>query len=95
MNRLSVKNFFKDSTTIGIILIFILISFLAINYRMKSVELDYVFGEESKNKKVANLKLKRLKAERAKELSINNLNKLAKKLKMKEPSQKQIIVVPE
>tara|TARA_X000000950_G_scaffold259102_1_gene327208 strand:+ start:506 stop:793 length:288 start_codon:yes stop_codon:yes gene_type:complete len=95
MNRLSIKKFFKDSTTIVIVFIFIFISFLAINYRMKSVELDYVFGEESKNKKMASLKLKRLKAERAKELSINNLNKLAKKLKMKEPSQKQIIVVPE
>ena len=66
MNRLSVKKFFKDSTTIVIILVFILISFLAINYRMKSVELDYVFGEESKNKKIATLKLKKIESRKSK-----------------------------
>ena len=95
MNKHNIKNFFKDSATISIIFVFVVISFFAVSYRMKSVELDYEKIEVEKSLKKVQAKNKRLKAQRAKLLSVEELNQLAKRLEMKEPSQKQIIVIPE
>ena len=95
MNKHNIKSFFKDSATISIIFVFVVISFLAVSFRMKSVELDYEKIEVEKSLKKVQTKNKRLKAERAKLLSVEELNQLAKRLEMKVPSQKQIIVIPE
>ena len=61
---------------------------------MKSVEQDYLISQKRKEIKKVNDLNKALKADRAKALSTKNLSRIAKSHKMKEPSQKQIILVP-
>lgn len=95
MNKDNLKSFFKDSVTLSIMIIFILIAFAAVTYRMRAVELDYEKTKIRKQKKETITRNKMFKAKRAKLLSIENLNSYAKKLKMAEPKPKQIIVIPE
>lgn len=67
---------------------------MAIVFRMKSVEQDYQLSEKRKEiRRVLEIN-KALKADRARSLSTKNLARLAKSHEMKEPSQKQIILVP-
>lgn len=61
---------------------------------MKSIEQDYLISEKRKEVKNLGELNKALKADRARSLSTKNLSKLAKIHGMKEPSQKQIILVP-
>ena len=85
---------FKNGNTLSMIIAFVLISFFAVMFRMKGVELDYKINKRDKELRKVVLENKELKAKRARELSIESLNNLANKHKMKEPSQKQVIVVP-
>lgn len=91
----NLKNFFKDSSTISIIVVFILFAFAAVTFRMRAVELDYEKNKLTKKMQSVVLKNKAFKAKRAKLLSMESLNSYAKKLKMSEPTTKQIIVIPE
>ena len=67
---------------------------LAIVFRMKSIEQDYLISEKRKEVRKLLEVNKALKADRAKSLSTKNLSRLAENHNMKEPSQKQIILVP-
>ena len=84
----------KNGNVLSMVIFLAIISFLAVMFRMKGVELDYKISKKNKETRKITQENKNLKAERAKELSIENLNRLARKHKMKEPSQKQVIVVP-
>ena len=86
--------FFKKGNNLVILIFFALTCLLAIIFRMKSIEQDYLLSEKRKEiKKVSELN-KALRADRAKTLSTKNLSRIAKNHNMKEPSQKQIILVP-
>lgn len=86
--------FLKKGNNLVILIFFTLTCLLAIVFRMKSVEQDYLISQKRKEiKKVSDLN-KALKADRAKALSTKNLSRIARSHKMKEPSQKQIILVP-
>ena len=63
-------------------------------FRMKSLELDYKISAKSKSINKVLIKNKEFKANKAKLLSTKNLRKMAKRHKLKGPSQKQIIVIP-
>jgi len=78
---------------IFISLVFICVLFVL--FRMRSIELDYKISSLEKKIKKAQFESKILKAKKANLLSVKNLNMLASKHGLKEPSQKQIIVIPE
>ena len=61
---------------------------------MKSIEQDYQISSKRKEVRKLSELNKALKADRARSLSTKNLSKLARNHGMKEPSQKQIILVP-
>ena len=78
--------------------IFISICFICmlfVLFRMRSIELDYKISNLDKKIKKARYEGKYLKAKKAKLLSVKNLNRLARKHGLKEPNQKQIIIVSE
>jgi hypothetical protein len=62
--------------------------------RMKNVELDYDYNTVIGQYHEVGLKNKELKARKAKHLSVKNLRKFAEKFELKEPNQKQVIVIP-
>ncbi len=89
-----VTSFLKRGNNLVILIFFVFTCLLAIVFRMKSIEQDYKISEKRKEiKKIRDLN-KALKADRARSLSTKNLSQLAKTHKMKEPSQKQILLVP-
>lgn len=61
---------------------------------MRGVELQYQVNKLVKKIEIENQTNKKLKAQKADLLSVRNLKKIAKKYKLKEPTQKQIIVIP-
>jgi hypothetical protein len=62
---------------------------------MKGVELDYKITAVNKDIEKVVLDNKELKAKKARLLSVKRLRKLASKYDLKQPKQKQIIVLPE
>ena len=90
----SIASFLKKGNNIGILVFFLFTCLLAVVFRMKSVEQDYQLSEKRKEVRKLREVNKALKADRARSLSTKNLSRLAKLHKMKEPSQKQIILVP-
>jgi len=80
--------------TISIFACFMLVGISFVLTRMKSIELDYEWNEVSKNYEKVNLENKTLKAKKADLLSIKNLNKIARKYNLKQPENKQIILIP-
>jgi len=89
-----VTSFLKKGNNLVILVFFILTCLMAIVFRMKSVEQDYQLSEKRKEVRRVLETNKALKADRARSLSTKNLARLAKSHRMKEPSQKQIILVP-
>lgn len=86
--------FFKKGNNLVILVFFIFTCLLAVVFRMKSIEQDYQISEKRKEiRKVRELN-KALKADRARALSTKSLSRMAKSHNMKEPSQKQILLVP-
>lgn len=90
-----IKNFIFSSQGFPLILMFSVISVLFVLFRMKSVELDYKITEVNKKISKSRLEQKELGAKKAGLLSVNNLRKLAKKYKLKQPAQSQVIVIPD
>ncbi|MFT6068781.1 MAG: cell division protein FtsL [Bacteriovoracaceae bacterium] len=91
-NRL--KETFFSSQGLPLSLAFITISILFVLFRMKGVELDYKVNEVNSKIEKHLLENKELKAKKAKMLSTKNLRHMASKHSLKQPTQKQIIVVP-
>jgi len=89
-----VKDVLLSSQGFPIFLTITIFGILFVLFRMKGVELDYKSSSVSKDIKKIKLENKELKAEKAKRLSMKNLRRLAKKYELKEPNQKQIIVIP-
>lgn len=95
MFKQKVTIFFKSAPWPTIIIFLVATSFAAVYFRMKSVDLDYAMVKIKKAEREVLRRNKKFKAVRAKELSIDNLNSLARIHKMQSPTQKQIIVIPE
>lgn len=88
-----IKNILK-SNYLPHVLVFASIAILFVLVRMKGIEQHYQFNEITRKIDEVTFQNKSLKAKKAEVLSINNIRKIAKKYGLKEPSQKQIIVVP-
>lgn len=88
------KETFFSSQGLPLSLAFIIISILFVLFRMKGVELDYRVNEVNSKIEKSHLENKELKAKKAKLLSTKNLRQMASKHSLKQPTQKQIIVVP-
>ena len=88
------KNVVTSSQGMPIILTLAIISILFVLFRMKGVEIDYKLNSVNMKIKEETLNNKELKAQKANLLSVGRLRGLAKKHKLQEPKQKQIIVVP-
>lgn len=88
------KETFLSSQGLPISLAFITISILFVLFRMKGVELDYKINEVNSKIEKSVLENKELKAKKANLLSTKNLRSMANTHSLKQPSQKQIIVVP-
>lgn len=88
------KEFFFSSQGFPLFLVFTLLGFLFVLFRMKGVDVDYKRNEVKQDISKASLINKQLKAKKAKKLSTKSLRKMAKEHKLSPPSQDQIIVVP-
>ncbi len=88
------KETFLSSQGLPLSLAFIIISILFVLFRMKGVELDYKVNAVNSKIEKHLLENKELKAKKAKMLSTKNLRNMASKHSLKQPTQKQIIVVP-
>lgn len=62
---------------------------------MKSIEQDYKMNDINKKIDEQKTQYKELFSQKEKLISIENLRELSKKFDFKEPSEKQIIIVPE
>lgn len=89
----TVKSKVFSSHGFPIFLGFTLMGVLFVLFRMKSIEIDYKISNVNKEIEKVTLENKELKAIKAKMLSVSNLKAMAKKYKLKQPRQKQIIVI--
>ncbi|RLA64218.1 MAG: hypothetical protein DRQ88_05275 [Epsilonproteobacteria bacterium] len=89
-----IRDFIFSSQGFPLLLMFSILGVLFVLFRMKSVELDYKITEINKAISKVRLEQKELNAKKAGLLSVNNLRKLAKRYKLKQPAQSQIIVIP-
>lgn len=89
-----VKSVLFSSQGLPLFLMLVLLGILFILFRMKGVELNYNIS--AKNKDIGRILVenKEYKAKKARLLSVNNLNAIAKKYKLSQPKEKQIIVIP-
>jgi hypothetical protein len=62
--------------------------------RMKGVEQNYKFNILNKTMDKVTAENKELKAKKAKMTSVTNLREIAQKFDLKEPSAKQVLVIP-
>ena len=67
---------------------------LLVLFRMKSVEQDYRINEVGKKRKSLVFESKELKAEKASQLSVKNLRRIADKYNLRRPKREQVIVIP-
>ena len=88
------KEFFFSSHGFPLFLVFTLLGFLFVLFRMKGVDVDYKRNEVKQEISKASLVNKELRAEKATNLSNKSLRKMAKEHQLSPPSQDQIIVVP-
>lgn len=91
----SLKGFLFSNNVFPFVLTFFIMGLLFVLFRMKGVELDYKISSVNKDIEKVILNNKELKAKKAKLLSVKRLRKLAAKYQLKQPKQKQIIVLPE
>lgn len=61
---------------------------------MKGIEQDYKFNDIADKIKIQRNENKKLKAEKARMLSVKKLQNFAKKHNLKEPDEKHIIIIP-
>lgn len=90
----SLKEGVFSSQGFPILLTLSVIGVLFVLFRMKSIELDYKITEVNKERNKIEMEGKEIKATKARLLSVKNLRRLAKKYDLKQPSSKQIIVIP-
>ncbi|MBT3983080.1 MAG: hypothetical protein HOE90_17120 [Bacteriovoracaceae bacterium] len=88
------KRLLLSSQGFPIVLCFVTLLILTILFRMKNVEQNLSFNQFRSQIEKLSFENKELKAEKAELLSVNNLRRFAKRYKLKEPSEKQIIVIP-
>lgn len=91
----SFKGFLFSNNVFPFVLTFFIMGLLFVLFRMKGVELDYKISSVNKDIEKVIVNNKELKAKKAKLLSVKRLRKLAAKYQLKQPKQKQIIVLPE
>lgn len=83
----------KIDTYLWLILFFLLgLSYVLV--RMKSVEQDFAVNKLVQDMKKKEVRNKELRAKRAQELSVDNLQKISKRYGLKIPDQKHILVIP-
>lgn len=87
------KSFFEPKHIVYLI-IFASLSVGFVYSRMRGVELQYQVNKLVKQIENESQTNKKLKAQKADLMSVRNLKKIASKYKLKEPTQKQIIVIP-
>jgi hypothetical protein len=75
------------------VLMFFVIGFSFVLFRMKGVDLDYKIAGLRKDIEYTTQESKELKAKKARLLSVKRLRKLASKYGLAQPKQKQIIVI--
>ena len=88
------KKIFLSSQGFPILLTFSILGVLFVLFRMKGVELNYKLTAMNKDIDKVSMESKELKAKKARLLSVKNLRKMAKKYKLSQPKEKQIIVIP-
>ena len=89
------KGFIFSSQGFPLLLMFSVLGVLFVLFRMKSVELDYKITGVNKQISRHRIEQKELAAKKAGLLSVNNLRKLAKRYKLNQTAQNQIIVIPD
>jgi hypothetical protein len=89
----SIKSKIFSSQGFPIFLGFTLMGILFVLFRMKSIEIDYKISSINKDIEKVTIENKELSAIKAKMLSVRNLKSMAKKYKLTQPRQKQIIVI--
>lgn len=87
------KSFFEPKHIVYL-LIFVSLSVGFVYSRMRGVELQYQVNKIVKKIENEVQTNKKLKAQKADLMSVRNLKKIASKFDLKEPTQKQIIVIP-
>jgi hypothetical protein len=90
----SIKNFVLSTEGFPFVLTLTVVSILFVLFRMKGIEQEYQLAELNKLKGRLVFETKELRAKRARLLSVKNLNRLAKKYNMKEPTTDQVIIIP-
>lgn len=93
--KISGKEKFLNPKFIGFLLLFIFLGIGFVYSRMRRVEVQYQVNSIIKKIENENQKNKALKAKKADLMSVKNLKKIARKYNLKEPNQKQIIVIPQ
>lgn len=88
-----IKSKIFSSQGFPIFLGFTLMGVLFVLFRMKSIEIDYKISGINKDIEKVSIENKELSAIKAKMLSVRNLKSMAKKYKLNQPRQKQIIVI--
>ncbi|MGB0453796.1 MAG: hypothetical protein ACPGJV_08770 [Bacteriovoracaceae bacterium] len=89
----ALKKYFENSELLAILLIFFVLAIMLVMLRMKSIDLGFELSTQNKEYEKVLAVNKDLRAKRASLLSANNLKKLAKKHKLKEPKAKQLIII--
>ena len=91
----SFKNFIFSNQVFPFVLTFFVLGLLFVLFRMKGVELDYKITSANKDIEKVLLDNKELKAKKARLLSVTRLRTMASKYGLRQPRQKQIIVLPD
>ncbi|MBT7611538.1 MAG: hypothetical protein HN576_17410 [Bacteriovoracaceae bacterium] len=89
----SIKSKIFSSHGFPIFLGFTLMGILFVLFRMKSIEIDYKISSINKDINKVIVENKEISAIKAKMLSVRNLKSMARKYKLSQPRQKQIIVI--
>jgi cell division protein FtsL len=91
----TIKHTLFSNQVFPFVLTFFVLGLLFVLFRMKGVELAYKVTSVNKDIEKVLLDNKELKAKKARLLSVKRLRKMASKYELKQPKQKQIIVLPE
>jgi cell division protein FtsL len=84
----------RKNSIVPLVFVILLLSYLLIYFRMKSLDQDYEYNKISKTLDMKQSIRKELHAQKAHLLSASNLRKWSKKFKLQSPSEDQIILIP-
>lgn len=88
------KSIIFSSQGFPLILTFTMLAMFFVVFRMKGIEMEYRLTDMNREIEKVSLENKELKAQKARQLSVNKLHELAKKFEMKQPGQSQVIIIP-